>query len=279
MARELGISWAIVDSDSMMAKCRALHAKAFVESVRRKATKQLQQISLNLLKDHHFYKSSEETTQSSVVVLSGLNFDGYDTGRNLCWLSPITTEIAELYQSRQRSGGTSRVLFHSACSDEASRHSNRKEPFNICLSRFILQILLWDDDYFSQTRQKIQDDIRHSNRPRTETLQDLLRGWTGSDEVCIVIDRLDRIAPLDDDDDSNTGEDEVTDLLETILEVVSTASCKIRFVVTIDTSGWLMARKDADLEERWNIWKRRINLQRYSLFHKIDWHQPEIQKW
>ena len=277
MATELGISWDIVDSDSMMAKCRALHANAFAESVRRKATKQLQQISLDLLKDHHLYISSEETTQSSAIVLSGLNFDGYDTGRDLCWLSPVTTEIAELYRSRQRSGDTSRLLFHSACRDEASKRSHRKEPFNICLSRFILQILLWDDDYFSRNRQKIKHDIRRSVRSKKEVLQDLLRGWTGSGEVCIVIDRLDRIAPPDDN--SNTGGDEVTDLLETILEVVSTAFCKIRLVITIDTSGWINVRKDAHLEESWNIWKKRINLQRYSPFYKIDWQQREIQQW
>lgn len=277
MARELGISWDFVDPDSMMAQCRALHADAFMGSVRRRGTKELQQISLGLLKDLHLYQPSEETTQSSAIVLSGLNFDSYVTGRDLCWLSPVTTEIAELYQSSQESGGTSRFLFHSACRDEASRLSNKKEPFNICLSRFILQILLWEDDYFSQNRQKIDDDIRHSDRPRAETLQHLLRGWNGSDEVCIVIDRLDRIAPIDDNNSSD--EDGVTDLLENILEAVSTASCKIRLVVTIDTSGWSGVRKDADLEERWNIWKRRINLQRYSPFYKIDWRQPEIQKW
>lgn len=144
-------------------------------------------------------------------------------------------------------------------------------------SRLIIQVLLWDDEYFSQNRQSIEDDIRDSGRQRIETLQTLLRGWHGSDEVCIVIDRLDRIAPLDGDRDSD--EDSVSDLLETILEVVSTASCKIRLVVTVDASGWPQVRKDADLEERWNIWKRRINLKQYSPAYKVNWQQPEIQHW
>ncbi|KAL8702462.1 MAG: hypothetical protein Q9201_004367 [Fulgogasparrea decipioides] len=274
MTRELGISQELADPDRMIAQCKRLHANAFEKAVRRKGTKQLQQISLGLLKDLYLYKPSEETTESSALVLSGSNYDLYETGRYLCWLSPVTTEIAELYQSRQESGSTSKVLFHSPCRDEASRFGTRKEPFNVCLSRFIIQILLWDDKYFSQNRQKIEDDIRHGNLQRIKTLQTLLEGWHGSDEVCVIIDRLDGIAPLDGD--SDTDEDEVSGLLEAILEVVSAASCKIRLIVTVDASGWPQVRKDADLEGRWNIWKRRINLQRYSPLFKIDWQQPEI---
>lgn len=133
MARELGISWELADPDSMIAQCKALHANAFEKSVRKKGTKQLQQISLGLLTDLRLFKPSEENTRSSVLVLSGSNFDLYETGLYLCWLSPVTTEIAEVYRSRQRSEGTSRVLFHSACSDQTSRIGNRKESFNVCL--------------------------------------------------------------------------------------------------------------------------------------------------
>ncbi|KAL8732267.1 MAG: hypothetical protein Q9166_002839 [cf. Caloplaca sp. 2 TL-2023] len=279
MASELGISWELADPDRMIAQCKALHANAFARAVRKKGTIQLQQISLGLLKDLHLYKTSEETTESSALILTGSNFGLYETGLYLCWLSPVTTEIAEVYRSRPRSDVTSRVLFHSACRDEASRIGNRKESFNICLSRFIIQLLLWNDEYFAQNRQMIEDDISNSNRQRTEMLQTLLQGWHGSDEVCIFIDRLDRIAPQDDDSDSDEDEDKVSDLLETILEVVSAASCKIRLIVTIDVSGWPQVRNDADLEERWKIWKRRINLQRYSPFYKVDWQQSEIQMW
>ncbi|KAL8719984.1 MAG: hypothetical protein Q9181_007983 [Wetmoreana brouardii] len=277
MARELDISLELADPGRMIAQCKALHANAFEKAVRRKGTKQLQQISLGVLKDLHLYNPSGKPTESSVLVLTGLNYDLYETGRDLCWLSPVTTEIAELYQKGQGSESMSKVLFHSPCRDQASRRSTKKEPFNDCLSRFIIQILRWDDKYFSQNRQSIEDDIKHSKLQRIKTLQTLLEGWHGSDEVCIIIDRLDGIAPLDGDRDSD--EDEVSGLLETILEVVSTASCKIRLIVTVDSSGWPQVRKDADLEERWNIWKKRNNLQRFSPLFKVDWQQPEIQDW
>lgn len=276
MARRLGIDWELADSDEMIAQCKALHANAFAKSVRKKGTKYLQQISIELLRDFQLNKSSEDIRESSVLILSGLNFDSYQAGLYLCWLSPVTTEIAEVYQSTHSSEGSSKVLFHSACRDEASRFSNRKEPFNICLSRFIIEILGWDDEYFSQTRQFIEDNIKDSDCQRIEMLKTLLKGWHGSDEVCIIIDRLDWIAPLDGDGDEETDEDEVSDLLETILEVVSTASCKIRLVVTVDASGWPQVRKDADLKQRWNVWKTRNGLQPYTLSCKIKWQQPEL---
>lgn len=261
----------------MITQCKELHANAFSQSVRKKgATKQLQQISIGLLKDLHIYERSGKMTESSVLVLSGKNFDPYETGRFLCWLSPVTTEFAEMYRSTETSERKCRVLFHSACSNEASRFSNRKEPFDICLSRFIIQILMWDEEYFSQNRQNIEYDIKNSDHPKAQTLQNLLRGWHGSDEVCVIIDRLDHIAP---DCDRGSDEDDVSDLLETILEIVSTASCKIRLVVTVDASGWPQVRKDADMEARWNVWRRRIDLQRFTPFFRIDWQQPEVTKW
>ncbi|KAL8775344.1 MAG: hypothetical protein Q9209_000351 [Squamulea sp. 1 TL-2023] len=277
IASELGISQELADPNGMIAQCKELHANAFGKALRRKGTKQLEQISLGVLKELQLYKSTEEITESSALVLSGSNYDSYEAGSSLCWLSPVTTEIAELYQLRQGSAVTSKVLFHSPCRDEASRFSYRKEPFNICVSRFIMQILLWDDRYFWQNRQMIRHNIRDSDRLRVETLKALLQGWQGSDEVCIIIDRLDRIAIPDYITDPD--EDTVSDLLELILEVVSTASCKIRLVVTVDVSGWLQVRKDADLDWRWNIWNGRHDLKRFSLFRKVDWGQPEIQAW
>ena len=273
MATRLGIGRGLADFDEMIAQCKALHANAFAKAVRKKGTRQLQQISLELLSNFDLYKSSKDINESSVLILSGSNFDLYQAGLYLCWLSPVTTEIAEVYRSRHRSEGPSRVLFHSACRNEESRFSNRKEPFNVCLSRFIIEILRWDDEYFSRSRQIIEDNIKDSDCQRVETLKALLKGWQGSDEVCIIIDRLDRIAPLDGGKETD---EEVSDLLETILEVVSTASCKIRLVVTVDASGWPQVKKDADLEERWNVWKNRNNLQPYTLSCKIDWRQSEL---
>ena len=277
MERQLGLNKEQADPDTMIRWCKELHEDAFTEAIRRKGTKQLQQISLGLLEDFHLYDSSDRAAKSSVLVLTGSNFDLYESGYNLCWLSPVTTEIAETFGSRVKKEGKSRFLFHSACSDEGSRFCNKKESFDVCLSRFIMQVLLWDDEYFSGSRQTVEDDIADSECPRSATLASLLKGPHGLDEVCIIIDRLDRIALPDGDRASD--DDEVSDLLETVLDIVSTASCKIKVIVTVDASGWPQVRKDADLEGRWKIWKRRVNLQRFSPYYKIDWQQPELPQY
>ncbi|KAL8895481.1 MAG: hypothetical protein Q9207_008157 [Kuettlingeria erythrocarpa] len=278
IARLLGSSWELGGASKMIDQCKALHTNAFTEAVRRKGTKKLQQISIGLLKDLHLYENSTKTNESSVLVLSGLNFDSYATGDRLCWLSPVTTEIAEKYQLNQQSEGKRRLLFHSACSDPKSRFREQKEPSDVCLSRLILQLLLSDDDFFSKHRQVVEDNIKDSNRHRSDTLQLLLEGCPRTDEVCIIIDRLDHMAPTSDDD-TDSDEDYVSDLLRSILEVVSTASCKIRLVVTIDASNWPRVRKDSDFESKWKIWKRDNNLGKFSALFKIDWQQPELRPW
>ena len=63
----------------------------------------------------------------------------------------------------------------------------------------------------------MEDHIRYNDSQKVETLQTLLKGWRGSDEVCIIIDRLHGIASSDGGRVSD--EDEVSDFLETILEV------------------------------------------------------------
>ena len=277
MERQLGLNKEQSNPNIMIRQCRKLHKDAFTKAIRKKGAKQLQQISLGLLEDFHLYDSSDRTAASSVLVLTGSNFDFYESGDHLCWLSPVTTEIAEIYLSKMREEDKSRFLYHSACSDDGSRFRNRKEPFDVCLSQFIMQVLRWGDEYFSEYRQIVEDDIRDNNRQRSETLASLLEGLHGLDEVGIIIDRLDRIAPPDGGGASD--DDEVSDLLERILEIVSTASCKIKLIVTVDASGWPQVRKDADLEERWKIWKRRINLQKFSPYYKVDWQQPELPQW
>lgn len=276
IARLLGINREVADPDRMIAQCKELHANAFSQSVRKKGTKHLQQISLEFLNTLELYNPPEEIVESSALIISGKNFDTYETGLYLCWLSPITTELAETYRSTQMSRRGGRVLFHSACSNQSSRFSKMKEPFDICLSLFIIQILLWDEEYFSQTRQTIEDDIMNSDSSRMQIFRTLLSGWRESDDVCLIIDRLDRIAP---GCDMGSDEDDVSNLLEAILDIISAASCKIRLIVTIDASGWPQVRNDAEMEARWNIWRRRIDLQRFTPLFKIDWQQPEIPKW
>ena len=92
------------------------------------------------------------------------------------------------------------------------------------------------------------------------------------------MDRLDRMAPIPDDESDESDEDEV-DVLESILNIVSTASCKIRLVVTIDASQWSRVRTDSEFESKWKIWQRNCALDTFSPLFKINWQQPELWCW
>ncbi|KAI4104301.1 MAG: hypothetical protein LQ339_003920 [Xanthoria mediterranea] len=276
IARLLGSSLELADADKMIDRCQSLHAHAFAKPIRRKGPKHFQQISTRLLQDFQLYWPSLDSTKSSVLVLSGSNFDLYDTGKNLCWLSPVTTEIAKEYPKIPRSEGKCRLLFHSACSDQTSRFSGTREPIDVCVCRFIIQLLLSDDDFFSKHRQSIEDDFKDSSRGRSDTMKRLLAGCHPTEEVCIIIDRLDKIAPVPDDSDSD-DDDYVSDVLESVLKIVSTASCAIRLVVTVDGSQWPGVRNDSDFESKWKLWDRDHRLQDFSRLCKLNWRQPELR--
>ncbi|KAL9629702.1 MAG: hypothetical protein Q9204_005127, partial [Flavoplaca sp. TL-2023a] len=261
IAALLGSSMKLSDIGTMVDQCKILHASAFT--------------NIGLLRDFKLYEPPPRTKNSSVLILSGLNFDGYDTGKRLCWLSPVATEIAEEYRRNRIPAGSCRLLFHSACYDEESRFSKKKEAIDVCLSRFIVQLLLSDDDFFTKHRQSLEDDIRNSSRRRSETMQFLLEKCPSTDEVCIIVDRLDRIAPVPDDESDESDEDDVSDVLESILNIVSTAPCKIRLVVTIDASQWSKVRTDSEFESKWKIWERNHTLDNFSPLFKINWRQPE----
>ena len=94
----------------------------------------------------------------------------------------------------------------------------------------------------------------------------------------MIIDRLDKIAPVPDDSESD-DDDYVSDVLESVLRIVSTASCAIRLVVTVDGSKWPRVRNDADFESKWKLWDREHRLQDFSRLCKLNWRQPELRSW
>ena len=275
--RGLGIEWDTVAPENSIAMCKLLHADAFAESLRRKRNKKLQQMSLDLVKTSAFYKSWHEATESSVLILSGSNFDTYEAGRFLCWLSPITTEFAETQLLNQVPSKQCRVLFFSACRDGASRYGKRKELLSDCFSHFISQILHWDTEFVDQNCQSVEDDVKDLTRQRKDTLQRLLSACKCFDQLYIIIDRLDCIAPPNTDDESD--EDAVSGNLAALLDTVCLAACNVKLMITIDADQWSEVRNDADMEKRWRIWQTQIKLKHYSMYCKIGWTQPEAQSW
>ena len=242
-----------------------------------KRNKTLQQISLEYVKDFGFYKPWYEATKSSVLILSGSNFDGYDSGHHLCWLSPITTEFAETQLSSQVPGKKSQLLFFSACQDEASRYGKRKGRLDDCFSHFISQMLHWDIAFVDKCRQSVEDDVKDMTRRKKDTLKRFLEACIHFDQVYIIIDRLDCFAPLDNDDESD--KETVSGTLEAVLDSVGTASCNVKLMITIDAAQWPDVRTDAQMERRWKIWKRQLELKHHSMFCKIGWTQPELENW
>lgn len=232
-------------------------------------------MNLDLVKTSAFYKLWHEAIKSSVLILSGSNFDMYEAGLFLCWLSPITTEFAETRLSSQMSLKQSRLLFFSACRDEASRYGKKKELLTDCFSHFISQMLHWDTDFVDQNSQSVEDDIKDLTRQRKDILQRLLGACKCYDQIYIIIDRLDCIAPLSADDESD--EDAVSGNLAALLDTVCVAACNVKLMITIDANQWSEVRTDADMERTWGIWKKQIELKDYSMYCKIGWTQPEAQ--
>ena len=209
-----------------------------------------------------------------MLILSGYNFDMYETGLYLCWLSPFTTSVADMYLSNQVPGSRNRVLFFSACRDEASRFERRNELPNLnqLLVSLILQMLHWDD-FLEENGHFVEGNISGSIRKRMEILKDLLGACKPSDELYIIIDRIDGIRPSDDDDESC---DSVSRNLTLILEIVDAASCTVRMLVVADASGWSKVKTDTDMEGSWKNWKRQIGLKNFSMACKVGWNQAEI---
>ena len=118
--------------------------------------------------------------------------------------------------------------------------------------------------------------MKEGARRRKDTLRRLLGACKCSDEVYIIIDRLDRIAPLEDEDDSD--EDDVSSTLEAVLDTVSAASCTVKVLITIHADRWSRVKNDEDMEKRWKIWRRQFpNLERCSMSCKIGWRQSEAK--
>ena len=252
-----------------------LHANAFAEAVRRKKNKKLQQINIELVEELGLYQPWDQATGSSVLILTGYNFDMYETGLYLCWLSPFTTTVADMHRSNQVPGSRTRVLFFSACRDEASRFKKKSELPNLdqLLVSLILQMLHWDD-FLEENGHLVEGNESGGVRKRIEILKDLLGACKPSDELYIVLDRIDGIRASNDDDQS--CEDSVSRNLELILEIANAASCTVRMVVVADASGWSKVSTDTDMEGRWKIWKRQIGLQKFSMVCKVGWDQAEI---
>lgn len=209
-----------------------------------------------------------------MLILSGYNFDMYETGLYLCWLSPFTTSVADMHLSNQVPGSRNRVLFFSACRDEASRFKRRNELPNLdqLLVSLILQMLHWDN-FLEENGHFVEGNISGGIRNKMEILKDLLGACKPADELYIIIDRIDGIRPSDDDE---SCDDSVSRNLGLILEIVDAASCTVRMVVVADASGWSKVRTDTDMEGRWKIWKRQIGLKNFSMACKVGWNQAEI---
>ena len=251
-----------------------LHANAFAEAVRRRSNKKLQQISIELVEELGLYQPWNQATGSSVLILSGYNFDMYETGLYLCWLSPFTTTLADIHLSNQFPGSKNRVLFFSAYRDEASRFQKRTElpDLDQLLNSLILQMLHWDN-FLEEHGHLVEGNMNVGIRERIEMLKDLLGVCKSSDKLYLIIDRIDGIRAPDDDE---SCEDSVSRNLGLILEIIDTASCTVRMVVVADASGWSKVRTETDMEGRWKIWKRQIGLSKFSMVCKVGWNQAEI---
>jgi hypothetical protein len=286
VAGRLGINVETAGQDKIAEKCKKLYTDAFTKATRRGGrSKLLQQISIDLLKGFNFYEPWNDKKEPSLLILSGINFDDYETGRHLCWLSPLATQLAEIQERRQATERV-RTAFFSGCQDNQSRFAKlrNKTPLSHCLSHIIWQILHWDHEYFEQHHEEVKICLEKNSwiedplSQRKALLRSLFRSCSCFDEIFIIIDRLDCIAESDEDTSNEVGtsldDDAVGSTLEALLELVGDAACVAKLIVTVNASGWLMVQTDADMKTRWKVWKQQQGLKHWSMHCKIGWQQP-----
>ena len=213
---------------------------------------------------------------SSLLLLTGENFDNYEKGSGLCWLSSATLDLVEHLLK------DSQVLFYSGCRDEGSRWAEVKETIANIFASFVFQILKWDEEffleYFKTVEQRLNNpgwkstELEERLRSRTDLVVFLLNSWTKSKRIYFVIDRIDKFGHGPDD----TPED----LIEEILQVVGGINHEVK--VFIVASSLICLGTDDKINMQRTIWhaKPGLTIDKERIFGRGGWRQREVyQSW
>jgi hypothetical protein len=270
---------------NLIAGQKSLLAGAFGVSPRHhsKKSRRLQEANLQILKTLGCFQEWMEETGPSILLLSGRNFDDYEAGRDLCWLSPVAAELAEYLQDSKGEDQKRCTLFYPVQKVHQRRSTIRaSETLDKCLSNLILQILSWDTLLVNTEREFIESTMKDekwktdSTGEKKKILTRLLDACQCLDQVVLIIDRLDCMAKALG---SVYEQRDIPVVLRYILDLAAGTTCKMKLLIIIDSTYWGEVSSDEDASEKWTsgAWRDLCKLDRFNFHYKIDWHQEKIE--
>jgi hypothetical protein len=273
ISENIGLRTEELEQKIIIKSCQSLYRDAFKVSARKRGKdKLLQQADVNLLRKEVLFDRWHDDPRSSLLLLTGENFDNYETGSGLCWLSSATLDLVEhLLKDWQ-------VLFYSGCRDEDSRWAEVKETIANIFTSFVFQILKWDEEFFMTHFKTVEQRLKNPSwksteleeqlRNRTDLVIFLLNSWTKSERIYFVIDRIDKFGHGPDD----TPED----LIEEILRVVGRINHEVK--VFIVASSLICLGTDDKINMQRTIWhaKPDLAIDKGRIFSRGGWHQREM---
>lgn len=259
-----------LEQEKILQACQNLYADAFAVSVRRGSKGiLLQQADVHLLRQDDYFDRWHDDPQSSLLLLTGENFDNYNKGSGLCWLSCATLSVVKHLPI------DSQVLFYSGCRDEDSRWPSQKETIGNIFTSFVFQILQWDKAFFLEHYKTVEQTLKRPTwrsterevklQQRIDLMISLLDSWTRSKRIYMVIDRIDKF--------EHEPEDTPEDLIEEILAAVGKMNREVK--VFIVGSSLTCLNSDEKLNTQRRIWHRKSDLTIFKdrIYGRGGWRQ------
>lgn len=261
----LGAEEDAINTEQMITSCAQVCRDAFGLSPRFRGSKKLQTLGISGLEKQQPYLAWKNCNHSSLLLLSGENFDNYEAGEGLCWLSPAAFEVTTALI-----GLKSRLAFYSTRRSPGHRYIATKESKEKLIAAIILQILHWDSGLFGTMYDGVKrtaQGLTAKENPFEEQkllLIRILNQWTNPGHVYIIMDRIDGF------EDSP-----VLDVVEALLDVIQEARIIVKILAVAHSAFWKRAEKQChDTDGRLLSSGRRLKENQF--LYKVCWKQEEI---
>ena len=250
----------------------------------------LQEANSALLSEAGLLDQFQSPSQSSLLLLSGTNYHSLPNTNGLCWLSPLTIELAK------RATGPSAFYstYHAGHIDSVKQRC----PLTSLIDAVIYQLLVWDEDVARKCcgvvkRAACADAwLKEPIEARRGLVLELLNALAELPDVenqsnnlrdakatTIVIDRLDAVSvqPERGGKRERPSGDELLEFVEFLLNIIGEAKGTVKAVVTMHSAFTEESRPD--MRYSWGRlqkdWDKRWKKDRKSplLLCKHEWEQ------
>ncbi|KAL6721021.1 hypothetical protein ACLMJK_000121 [Lecanora helva] len=277
LRENLQIDNALSSPASVIEACSTVYSPGlFGSTSRRGRTYVLQECDRHLLSASGLLEPFQSLQKSSLLLMSGINHQFFPYYNTLCWLSPVTVDLARsargslAFYSTQYAGGTDSL---------SSRHT-----LPTLFNSIIYQLLTWNEDFSRQWRGTVERAVAAETwktdlmSAQKNLLLVLLNAWADrNDDVSeapttIIIDRPDAFCIESTADGTRKWPivDELLDVVETLLEIVTEAKVVVKVLVVMNT-----ASSEGFRAQTWE-WDRLEKQWGQTLLSKRKWEQETI---